>query len=202
MVKDDFACNYPCTDINKDFISPKVKIDPEAIQIVMISEAPPKDHANYFYQGTSGTFFQTTKTAFQDAGIAINNYNDLTDLGLYLTTAIKCSKKSYLVSAKTIKECAIRFLKKEISQFPDIKVILCMGDFAIKAVNYIYQEKFKKSPIKSGSTYKIRKEKHILNGIRFIPSYTQTGESFNIEQSKRKMIAEDIGEALRYVKGN
>ena len=73
-----------------------------------------------------------------------------------------------------------------------------MGDFAIKAVNYIYKEQFKKQAIRSGSTYKIRNEEHILNNIRFFPSYTQTGDSFNIEQSKRRMIAEDIKKALSY----
>ena len=75
-----------------------------------------------------------------------------------------------------------------------------MGDFAIKAVNYIHKENYNKSPIKSGSTYKIRKEEHVLNNIRFFPSYTQTGNSFSIEKSKRRMIAEDIKKALSYLK--
>jgi len=67
---------------------------------------------------------------------------------------------------------------------------MCMGDFAIKAINHIYKNKYKVAPVKSGSTYKIRKEIFIFNGIRFSPSYTQTGDSFNIEKSKRQMIAE------------
>lgn len=202
MFNSTIKCDYPCTDINKDFIFPKIKIDPNKIEVVIISEAPPIDHSNYFYKGVTGSFFQTTKIAFQDAGIMINSYDDLTNLGIYLTTAIKCSKIDYLVSTKTIKECSQQFLEKELSQFPNIKIIMCMGDFAIKAINYIYMEKYKIKPIKSGSTYKIRNEEHVFNNIRFLPSYSQTGDSFNIEQSKRRMIAEDIRKALTYLKND
>jgi len=200
MITNDFRCDYPCIDINKDIIFPRIKINPDIIKIVMISEAPPLNRSNYFYESISGSFFQTTKMAFKDAGIIINNYEDLTSMGFYLTTAIKCCKIGYLVSAKTIKECSLRFLKTELAQLPNIKIIMCMGDFAIKAVNYIYKEKYKKNPIESGSTYKIRNEEHVLNNIRFLPSYTQTGDSFDIEKSKRQMIAEDIQKAVSYLK--
>lgn len=200
VITNDFRCDYPCTDINRDIIFPGIKINPNIIRIVMISEAPPLNRSNYFYESISGSFFQTTKMAFKDAGIIINNYEDLTNIGFYLTTAIKCCKTGYLVSAKTIKECSLRFLKTELAQLPNTKIIMCMGDFAIKAVNYIYKEKYKKDPIKSGSTYKIRNEEYVLNNIRFLPSYTQTGDSFNIEKSKRKMIAQDIQKALSYLR--
>ena len=199
MINKELKCNYPCLDINKGIIFPEVNIDPDKVKLVMISESPPLDHSNYFYKSNSGSFFQTTKKAFQDAGIIANDYNDLTELGIYLTTAIKCSKKDYVVSSKTIKECS-KILEKELNQFPNIKVIMCMGDFAIKAINYIYKDKYKITPIKSGSTYKIRKEKHFYNNIRFFPSYTQTGDSFNLEKSKRRMIAEDIKRVLEYLK--
>ena len=166
----------------------------------MISEAPSPIVSDYYYESISGSFFQTTQIAFQDAGITVNTYEDITSLGFYLTTAIKCCKTGYLVSAKTIKECSLRFLKTELMQLPNINIIMCMGDFAIKAVNYIYKNMYKKQPIKSGSTYKIRKEEHIFNNIRFIPSYTQTGKSFTIEKSKRRMIAEDIKTVMNYLK--
>ncbi len=200
MIINNFKCDYPCTDIKKKMIFPRVEPDRDKIRIAIISECPPADRSDYFYESGSGAFFQTTKTAFQDAGIAIHNYKDITGMGIYLTTAIKCGKLDYIVSAKTIKECALKYLKNELEQFPNIQIIMCMGDFAIKAINYIYKEKFNKSPIMSGSTYKIRKQKHILNGIRFLPSYTHTGDSFNIEKTKRQMIAEDIKKALNYLK--
>jgi uracil-DNA glycosylase len=166
----------------------------------MISEAPSVDCSNYFYKAISASFFQTTKAAFQDAGIDIEDYDDLTKTGIYLTTAIKCSKKDYLVSSETIRNCTC-FLEKEISQFSNLKAIMCMGDFAIKSINHIFKSKVGIAPIKTGSTYKIRKETYELNGIRFFPSYTQTGDSFNIEKSKRTMIAEDIKNALNYIVG-
>ncbi len=200
MGMNTFTCNYPCTDVHKGMIFPRPDLDPRDIRVVMISECPPADRSDYYYESGSGAFFQTTRTAFRDAGCAIETYEDLTRMGIYLTTAIKCGKRGYLVSAKTIRECALRFLKPELEQFPDIGMILCMGDFAIKAVNSVYKEKHGKSPIPSGSTYKIRKQEYIRNGVRFLPSYTHTGESFNIEKVKRQMIAEDIRTALDYLK--
>jgi uracil-DNA glycosylase len=195
-----FTCDYPCTGVHKRMIFPQPDLDPRSIRIVMISECPPANRADYFYESSSGAFFQTTRTAFRDAGAAIETYEDLTSMGIYLTTSIKCGKTGYLVSAKTIKECALRFLKPELEQFPDIGMILCMGDFAIKAVNYVYKEKYGKSPIPAGSTYKIRKQEYFQNGIRFLPSYTHTGDSFTIEKVKRQMIAEDIRTALSFLK--
>jgi len=197
-----FMCDYPCTDVHKGMIFPQLDLDPRNIRIVMISECPPADRSHYFYESSDGAFFQTTRTAFRDAGAAIENYEDLTSMGIYLTTAIKCGKAGYLVSAKTIKECALRFLKPELEQFPDIGMILCMGDFAIKAVNYVYKEKSGKSPIPAESTYKIRKQEYVQNGIRFLPSYTHTGDSFNIEKAKRQMIADDIRTALSYLESH
>jgi len=195
MINEDLHCDYPCADTNKKMIFPQVTMDTNQIKLIMISEAAPEDHKNYFYKDTSAKFFQTTMLAFQDAGIDIKSYEDLTKMGIYLTTAIKCSKKDYLVSSQTIKNCS-KILEKELLQFPNIKIIMCMGGFAIKAINYIYKNRIGIAPIKSGSTYKIRNEKYELNGIRFFPSYTQTGDSFNIEKVKRIMIAEDIRNAI------
>jgi uracil-DNA glycosylase len=183
-------------------VFPQPDLDPRNIRAVMISECPPSDRSDYFYKSSSGAFFQTTQMAFRDAGAAIEHYEDLTRMGIYLTTAIKCNKTGYLVSAKTIKECAFRFLKPELEQFPNIGIIMCMGDFAIKAVNYVYEEKYGIRPIPAGSTYKIRRQEHIRNGVRFLPSYTHTGDSFNIEKVKRQMIAEDIRTALAYLKSH
>jgi uracil-DNA glycosylase len=201
MINNDLKCNYQCTDIIRKMIFPVVALDTKLITLAMISEAPPSDPSGYFYRDTDTAFFQTTITAFKDAGISITNYDDLTEMGIYLTTAIKCSKKGYLVSSDTIKRCA-QILEVELAQFPGLKVIMCMGDFAIKAINFIYKRKYGMAPIRSGSTYKIRKEVHMMNGIRFFPSYTQTGDSFNLEKSKRRMIAGDIGNALYYIRHN
>lgn len=201
MLNIDLSCSYSCPDTNGAMIFPNPEIDPGLIRIAMVSEAPATDFSNYFYKSTTASFFQTTATAFQDAGIIVKSWEEITELGIYLTTAIKCCKKDYLVSGVTIKKCA-ELLEKELDQFSGLRVIMCMGDFAIKAVNSIYKRKYGISPIKRGSTYKIRKEVHELNGMRFFPSYTQTGESFNLEKSKRRMIAGDIKNALEYISNN
>jgi uracil-DNA glycosylase len=198
MISDSTICKYDCPDVNLERIFPGLYPDADKIRIAMISEAPPSDPSDYFYRGTKSSFFQTTRAVFSDAGVVIKSYKDIGELGVYLTTAIKCSKKEYLVSSATIKRCS-EILESELNRFINLKVIMCMGDFAIKAINYIYKKNFGSVPIRPGSTYKIRKEVHIMNGIRFFPSYTQTGDSFNIEKSKRKMIAEDIMNALEYV---
>lgn len=54
--------------------------------------------------------------------------------------------------------------------------------------------------IPDGSTYRIRGGKYFFRGIRVFPSYLQAGPSFFIEKSKRRMIAEDIKEAMNLVR--
>ena len=85
-----------------------------------------------------------------------SSMQDILDLGFYLTTAVKCSKTQYGVSAATIKNCS-HILEKELALFPNLKVYLLMGDIAIKAFNYISKRKIGKNTIPAGSTYKIRK---------------------------------------------
>ncbi|MEF2965948.1 uracil-DNA glycosylase family protein [Paenibacillus sp. M1] len=194
----DPICQKACKDVNLEAFCPVVKVNTENIKLIMISEALPKDIQDYFYSGKSASFFQTTQTAFADAGFEIDHPNELIEKGIYLTTAIKCTKKDYLVSADTIKSCSL-LLEKELEVFENARVIMCMGDFAIKAVNYIFKRKFGVKVIPSGSTYRIRDREYIHHGIRFYPSYTQTGDSFNIEKTKRIMIAEDIRNAMEYL---
>ena len=163
----------------------------------MISEALPKDLNDYFYTTEEASFFKTTQQVMADAGYFIDSLEELKDKGIYLTTAIKCSKKDYLVSASTIKNCST-ILESEIAPFSNVKSIMCMGDFAIKSVNYIFKRKYGVSVIPAGSTYKIRNQDYRLDHVRFFPSYTQTGDSFNIEKSKRTMITEDIKNAFEH----
>jgi uracil-DNA glycosylase len=195
----DPFCQKTCTDVNCEAFCPSVEGNAENVKLILISEALPKDILDYFYSGDNSSFFQTTKMAFADAGYEIKHPSEFIEKGIYLTTAIKCTKKDYLVSADTIKNCSFS-LEKELEVFRNVKVIMCMGDFAIKAVNYIFKRKFNIRVIPAGSTYKIRNQEYIHNGIRFYPSYTQTGDSFNLEKSKRTMIAQDIRSAMEYIR--
>jgi hypothetical protein len=47
--------------------------------------------------------------------------------------------------------------------------------------------------------HKIRKGVYESNGIRFFPSYTQTGDSFGLEKSKVEMIKDDVGKAIKII---
>ena len=76
---------------------------------------------------------------------------------------------------------------------------MLMGDVAIKAVNNIARRASEKRVIPAGSTYKIRGQKYFFRGSRAFPSYLQAGPSFFIEKSKRRMITEDIKNALKLV---
>lgn len=187
---------FPCSDINKKrYLVPAVEIDPKKVRVVMISEAP----HDYFYASGEPFYLKTTLQAFNDAEIPVSSMQEIFDLGFYLTTAVKCSKMRYGISAQTVKNCSF-ILEKELALFPNIKVYMLMGDVAIKAFNYITKRLTGKNTVLAGSTYKIRKEKFFYNGKRVFPSYVQTGQNYLIEKSKRMMIAEDIAEAFKILK--
>jgi uracil-DNA glycosylase len=188
--------DFPCTDVDKScYTIPKVSLDPAKIEIIMISEAPPQNSIDYFYASNNPFYLQTTIQAFEQAGASVSSMKDILDLGIYITTAVKCGKTTYSVSSQTTKNCS-EILEREIRLFPHVKALLLMGDVAIKALNYIAKQDTGKRVIPSGSTYKIRKDTYYYKGARVFPSYLQTGKSFLIEKSKRKMIAEDIKAAL------
>ena len=189
--------DFPCTDIvTTHYTIPSVEIDPARVEILMISEAPPQNADDYFYASDNPFYLQTTLQAFDQAGSPVSSMQDILNLGVFITTAVKCGKTGYSISSKTIKNCS-ELLEKEIDLFPNVKAILLMGDVAIKAVNYIAKRQTGKRVIPSGSTYKIRKDEYSYKGMRVFPSYLQTGKSFLIEKSKQKMIAEDIKAALQ-----
>jgi uracil-DNA glycosylase len=192
-----FGCKtFPCTDVNKDvYILPDVALEAENIRAILISEAAPPDPDYYYYAKGDPSYQQTTVTAFNDAGIKVTMIKDLLEMGVYLTSAVKCGKTGYGLKTNTIKECSF-ILEEEIAIFPNVKVFLLMGDVAIKAINYISLRESGKRVIPAGVTYKIRGQTYYFRGKRAFPSYLQVGPSFNIEKSKRRMIAEDIAAAM------
>lgn len=189
--------DFPCQDVSKkSYMIPNVDVDVGKIKVFMISEAPPEDLSDYFYAPKNPFYLQTTLQAFNDAGFNVTSMKDILNLGVYVTTAIKCGKTAYAISPKSIDNCSIRILENEMNLFASAKAVLLMGDTAIKAMNFIAKRNKGKALVPSGSTYKIRKNKYIYKGLRIFPSYLQTGKSYLIEKSKRKMIAEDIRTAL------
>ena len=190
---------FPCMDIDKNsYVLPPVEIDAEKVRIIMITEAPPNDKADYFYAEGNPFYLQTTIQAFKDAGADVASMQDILDLGVYITTAIKCGKMQYAVSQETMNNCSA-ILEKEVSLFPNIAVFMLMGDVAIKMMNNIWKKDSGKRVIPAGSTYKLRKDAYYYGNKRVFPSYTPAGKNFLIEKSKRRMVAEDIKEALKLV---
>ena len=187
---------FPCPDVRHEcYVLPDIDVQPETISIVLISEAAPANPADYYYAPGEALFKQTTVQAFNDAGAQLSSIQEILDLGVYLTTAVKCGKTGYGIQTSTVKECSL-ILEKELALFPNVKVFLLMGDVAIKAVNAIAQRAGEPRVIPAGSTYKLRGPAYSFRGARAFPSYLQAGPSFYIEKTKRKAIAEDIAAAL------
>ena len=191
------CADFPCMDINRSsHLVPRIEIDPARVSILLISEAAPENPADHYYAGESALFAQTTLLAFQDAGAKVESMQDILNLGVYMTTAVKCAKTGYGIAIDTIQHCS-HLLEKEIAQFPNVKVYLLMGDVAIRAVNNIAKRNGEPRVIPIGSTYKIRSGEFYFRGARAFPSYVQAGPAFFVEKIKRKMIGEDIAQALR-----
>lgn len=191
---------FPCADVkHENYIVPDIDLNPGDISIVLISEAAPENPEDYYYAGENSLFEQTTVHAFKDAGVNVSSIRDILNMGIYLTTAVKCRKTGYGIKADTIKECSL-ILEKELSLFPNVKAFMLMGDVAIKAVNYIASRNGEGKVIPAGSTYKLRGKDYFFRGKRAFPSYLQAGPSFFIEKNKRKMIAEDLAAALSLIR--
>ena len=195
------ACKtFPCADVNKAVnIIPDVDVRPENISVLLISEAAPADPGDYYYAGGDASFQRTTVQAFNDAGANVSSIQDIVDMGVYLTTAVKCGKTGYGIRTDTIKECSL-ILEKEIAPFPNVRAYLLMGDVAIKALNQVSLRAGQGRVIPAEPTYKIREREFHFRSGRVFPSYLQVGPGFGIEKSKRQMIAKDIACALSVLK--
>ena len=199
-ISEQIGCHdFPCTDVDKNcYMLPSAEINAEKVRVLMITEAPPNDKAEYFYSEGNPFYLETIIQAFRDAGAGLSSMRDILDLGVYITTAIKCGKTRYAVSPDTVKNCSA-LLEKEIALFPNVKAFLLGGDVAIKAMNDIWKRKTGKRVIPAGSTYKIRGQAYYYQDKRVFPSYTPAGKNFLIEKSKRRMVAEDIREAIKLI---
>lgn len=200
-ISDQIGClNFPCLDVQHEgYVIPDIHIDPQNVSMIMVSEAAPFVSSDYYYAGGDAAFERTTVEAFRGAGEEVASFKEILELGVYFTSAVKCAKTRYGIKAGTIRECSL-ILEEELALFPNIKVILCMGDVAIKAINTIARRAGAGRVIPAGSTYKIRGGEYYFRDIRVYPSYLQAGPSFGIEKSKRRMIGEDIAAGLASAK--
>jgi len=188
--------SLPCAGVQHANLSiPDREIDPAFVRMILVSEAAPADPADGYYAAGDPLFLRTTLLAFRDAGCEVETLDDLLAQGVYLTTAIKCGKLGYAVPTTAVNECS-RLLEQELAFFPNARILLLMGDVAIRAVNQIARRNREPRAVPAGSTYKIRGPEYTFRGMRVFPSYLQAGPAFFIEKSKRQMIAEDIRAAL------
>jgi uracil-DNA glycosylase len=182
--------SFSCTDVaHERYTVPSGAPNPDDVTILMVAEAVPPDPADWL----------TTVEAFRDAGEDVESLDDVLALGVHLTTALKCGKTGYAVSRKSIETCSL-LLEQELDLFPLARVLMLMGDTAIKAVYAIAKRNGEPRPVPVGATYRIRGGEYRFHGMRVLPSYLHVGPAFFIEKSKRRMIVEDIAVALTYAR--
>jgi uracil-DNA glycosylase len=188
--------NLPFEKSNMQFSN--IDIDPEKVRAIMINEVVPADPEQDFYGADDAAYLETTIPLFQKAGVHVNSISDITNLGVYITNAVKLPKNEYTISKEQIEE-SLPFLEKELSLFPNVKVVMLMGDVAKKAFNMISKKTIKKNIVPGISTYKLRGSEIYHKGIRIMPSYIMTGQNILIEKSKFEMAAEDISIMVRMI---
>ena len=166
---------------------------------IMINEVVPSDPVQDFYGAPDADYLKTTIPLLQGAGTAVSSIQDILQLGIYITNAVKAPKTEYVIDKSSI-ENSLPYLEAELSLFPNIKVIMLMGDVAKKAFNMITKKATKKNAIPTVSTYKLRSSEIYYKGIRVMPSYIMTGGNILIEKSKVTMATEDIAAMLKIIK--
>ena len=184
--------------IASDIYLNDIDIDPLTIKAIMINEVVPSDPVQDFYGAPDADYLKTTIPLLQGAGTAVSSIQDILQLGIYITNAVKAPKTEYVIDKSSI-ENSLPYLEAELSLFPNIKVIMLMGDVAKKAFNMITKKATKKNAIPAVSTYKLRSSEIYYEGIRVMPSYIMTGGNILIEKSKVTMATEDIAVMLEII---
>ena len=185
-------------DASKHFQFNDIDVDPLSIKAIMINEVVPADPYQDFYGQYDADYLKTTIPLFQKAGYNVSSIKDILDLGVYITNAVKIPKTEYTIPREVI-EANLLFLEKEIALFPNVRVIMLMGDVSKKAFNMITKKITKKNVIPAMSTYKLRDSEFYFNDVRIIPSYIMTGANILIEKSKFQMASEDIQTMMKII---
>lgn len=168
-----------------------VNLDPADVRAIMINEVVPEDPEQDFYGSSGELYLSTTIPLFQKAGLQVENIDDILRMGVYITNAVKTPKTSYAIEKSSMEE-SLPWLENELALFPNVRVIMLMGDVAKKMFNRIARKTAKRNVIPSGATYKLRSTPFYFGEVRVMPSYIMTGGNILIEKSKVAMAAEDI----------
>ena len=185
--------------IANDIYLNNIEIDPLTVKAIMINEVVPSDALQDFYGVPDADYLKTTIPLFQGAGAEVKSIQDILQMGIYITNAVKTPKTKYAIEKNSIQD-SLPYLEAELSLFPNVKVIMLMGDVAKKAFNMITKKATKKNVVPTVSTYKLRTTEIYYKGIRVMPSYIMTGGNILIEKSKVAMATEDIATMLEIIK--
>ena len=185
--------------ITNDIYLNSIEIDPLTIKAIMINEVVPSDPLQDFYGLPDADYLKTTIPLLQGAGAEVHSIQDILQMGIYITNAVKTPKTEYAIEKSSIED-SLPYLEAELSLFPNVKVIMLMGDVAKKTFNMITKKATKKNVVPTVSTYKLRTTEIYYKGIRVMPSYIMTGGNILIEKSKVAMATEDIATMLEIIK--
>jgi len=188
---------------------PDCEILPAKIKVIMINEVVPKNPNDWFYSVAPDPENRRNALGlFEGAGVPVKSMRDILDLGIYITAALKTPKESSTADPEVIK-AQLPLLEAELALFPNLKIIMLMGDVAAKMVNMIAKEaspsepRTKKNACPTGAAGRRRhwaKEEFYWGDIRVFPSYIMTGKNLLIEPFKRDTIMEDIRRMMEVIK--
>lgn len=176
-----------------------VEVDPAAIRAIMINEVVPEDPAQDFYGSSGEQYLSTTIPLFQKAGLPVETVADILRMGVYVTNAVKTPKTAYAIEKSSLEE-SLPWLEAELALFPNVRVVMLMGDVAKKMFNQIARKTTKRNVIPSGATYKLRATPFYYGEVRVMPSYIMTGGNILIEKAKVTMAAQDIATMAELIK--
>ena len=185
--------------ISEDIRLNDIDIDPSTIKAILVNEVVPSDASQDFYGVPGADYLKTTIPLMQGAGAQVTSIQDILQLGIYITNAVKTPKTDYAIEKCSI-EKSLPYLEQELALFPNVKVIMLMGDVAKKSFNMITKKATKKTVVPAISTYKLRNSQLYYGDIRIMPSYIMTGGNILIEKSKVTMATEDIAGMLEIIK--
>lgn len=193
--------DFPCTDVSHaGNVRPQLPARCDTIRVIMIGAAPPTVPAS----NGPGLATPITRTetiqAFKSAGFNVATSDDIRNLGVYVTTAVKCPKLGFGLKQDTLEACSY-LLEAEIDMFPNVKSILLMGNTAIRAINEVARRKFGEPAIPIGSAYKVKGREYAFGEITLFPSYPESGRNLSVEGNRQDVIAVDIRNAIEVAGG-
>lgn len=193
--------DFPCTDVRHVGTQrPDLPTRRDHIRVIMISAAPPIDPASDVAKFGEPFARAETVAAFRSAGFDVSTIEDIRNLGVYVTTAVKCPKVGFGLKQETVEQCS-QFLEAELDMFPNVKSILLMGNTAIRAINAIAQRRFGAPAIPTGSAYKVKGHEYPFGDISLFPSYPASGRNLSVEGNRQDVVAVDIRNAIEVAGG-